>query len=235
MKHHQRVLEETFSDIVISILEVSNGKAQHLTVWKLQTWHFHCDIMPLGNASILSAVSVFHTFASMPGPLRSSQLLRRFWPWAEQLPNTQKDLSTSYNLFAAASPSEGAQASPAGPRSAPWPLRRRTPASSGDSASSPGPAHTAPPGVARRWRKHGGREHVGGALWICARRARLPAPQHRLGHGEPRAGAGCGVASEEPLPPARQPPLLGAARGLPPPPPPRLSAVGAASLAPGRS
>lgn len=113
-------------------------------------------------------------------------------------------------------------------------MRRRRPASSSDSASSLGPAHSPPPGAARRRRKHGGRKHVGGALRICARRARLPAPQHRLGHGEPRAEAGSGVASEGHPPP--NPPRLGdlraaAARVPPvgsPPPTPRLSAVGAA-------
>lgn len=87
----------------------------------------------------------------------------------------------------------------------------------------------------RRRRKHGGWEHVGGALWLCAGRARLPAPQHRLGHGEPRTGAGSGVTLEKDprararargRRPGRRCP--GPARGLPTPPPRRLCAVGAA-------
>lgn len=51
------------------------------------------------------------------------------------------------------------------------------------------------PSCRLRRQEHGGREYVGGALGLCARCAVFPTPQYGLGLGEPRGGAGSGIAS----------------------------------------
>lgn len=107
-----------------------------------------------------------------------------------------------HSRSASSTPTEGALASrPGPPLSAPRPERRRR------------PRLLARPRLARlrlrirrvrlrpscwlRRQEHGGREYVGGALGLCARRAVFPAPQYGLGLGEPRGGAGSGIASTE--------------------------------------
>lgn len=138
----------------------------------------------------------------MPGPLSATG--RYTWPWAKQLPNTQKD-GPEHLLqpFRRGLPTRAPEPRPpvAAPRA-----RRGHCAGVGPPPGGAAPLLTRPRPRPAPWGRaaateHGGRARRRCCLDLCS--ARSPsAPQHRLGHGEPRAGAGSASHSEAPPSPA---------------------------------
>uniref|UniRef100_A0A8C0TQU9 Abraxas 1, BRCA1 A complex subunit n=1 Tax=Canis lupus familiaris TaxID=9615 RepID=A0A8C0TQU9_CANLF len=152
---------------------------------------------PMIQAMLPSALLHLQS-ASVPRWLSSSGPPKRVRPWSAQAsrhPAAFRDSKRPAQVTEGR-PHQQRAPTPPGPAPRPRPLGggRGVQCAGAGPAPSLGPAspprrRRTRPGVPRlrpcpalRSRKHGGREHVGGAVRLCARRARVPAPQHRLGH-----------------------------------------------------